>query len=73
MSTFPEQKLFSTCLEPEKKQMILKALDIQLDVLTTTQGSEKTTQRYRWLKEEIEKMDICTKQIFDNEKHIMSQ
>jgi hypothetical protein len=59
MSIFSEQKLFSVCLEPEKKQMILKALDTQLNVLETIQGSEKVAQRYRWLKEEIDKMDIC--------------
>ena len=61
MPVFSEQKLFSVCLGPEKKQMILKALDTQLDVLVTTQSSEKTIQRYRWLKEEIEKMDMCIK------------
>jgi hypothetical protein len=59
MSTFYEQKLFSVCLEPEKKQMILKALDTQLGVLMETQGSEKTIQRYRWLREEINKTNVC--------------
>jgi hypothetical protein len=60
MSTFSEQKLFSVCLEQEKKQMILKAIDSQLDVLVDNQYSEKTTQRYMWLKEEIGKMSVCT-------------
>jgi hypothetical protein len=59
MSIFSEQKLFSVCLEQEKKQMILKAIDTQLGILMETQGSEKTIQRYRWLKEEINKMDMC--------------
>lgn len=44
MSVFPEQKLLSVCLEQEKKQMILKALDTQLGVLMEIQGSEKTIQ-----------------------------
>ena len=60
MSIFSEQKLFSVCLEQEKKQMILKALDAQLSITETTQGSENVAQRYRWLKEEINKMNICT-------------
>lgn len=59
MSVFSEQKLFSVCLEQEKKQMILNALDTQLGVLMETRGSEKTIQRYRWLKEEIDKMNMC--------------
>lgn len=61
MSIFPEQKLFSVCLELEKKQMILKALDTQLDMLVGVQGSDIMTKRYRWLREEIYKTDICTK------------
>ena len=59
MPIFPEQKLFSACLEQEKKQMILDALHVQLDVLITNKGSEKTIQSYRWLKEEIVNMNTC--------------
>lgn len=61
MSVFPEQKLFSVCLEPDKKNMILKALNVQIDVLITVESSGKTIQQYRWLKEEIEKTCICIK------------
>jgi hypothetical protein len=60
MSLFSEQKLFSVCLEQEKKRMILNALNTELDILLDTQCSEKTIQRYRWLKEEIGKMNVCT-------------
>ncbi len=61
MSVFSEQKLFSICLEPEKKQMILKALDTHIDTLIDLQSSEKTVQQYEWLKKEIDKMNVCTK------------
>lgn len=61
MSVFPEQKLFSVCLEPDKKQMMLKALDTQLDILVGVQGSDIMIKRYKWLREEIYKTDICTK------------
>ena len=61
MSVFPEQKLFSVCLEPEKKQMMLKALDNQLDILVKAQGSDIMIKRYKWLREEIYKTDICIK------------
>ena len=61
MKTSSEQKLFSVCLEPEKKQMMLKALDTRIDVLIESQSSEKEAQRYRWLREEIGKTSICTK------------
>jgi len=62
MSVFPEQKLFSVCLESEKKNMIIKALDTQLDILIENHYSEKMIEKYRWLKEEIDKMNICTKE-----------
>jgi hypothetical protein len=59
MSVFSEQKSFSVCLELEKKQMILNAIDTHLGMLLETQGSEKTIQVYRWLKEEIREMSMC--------------
>ena len=61
MSTLSEEhKLFSTCLEPDKKQMMLKALDTHIDTLVKFQCSEKESQRYKWLREEIDKTNICT-------------
>lgn len=56
-----EEKLFSACLDAEKKQMILKALDTQLNMITETKCSEGMIQKYRWLKEEVGKIGICTK------------
>lgn len=56
-----EDKLFSVCLDPEKKQIMSKALDTHLDLLIRVRGSEKEIQRYTWLKEEIDKMSICIK------------
>lgn len=61
MTVFSEQKLFSICLDQEKKQMILKAVDTQIDILINLRSSEKTIQRYTWLKEEIDKMNVCTR------------
>lgn len=59
MPLVPEFKLFEVCLDTEKKNIMIKALDNQLDLLERSQASEIRKRETRWLKEEIEKMKVC--------------
>lgn len=55
----PEFKLFNVCLDSDKKQIVIKALDNYLESLQKSQASRIKLHKTQWLKEEIEKMKIC--------------
>lgn len=55
----PEFKLFNVCLDSDKKQIMIKALDKYLESLQISQASMIKLRETQWLKEEIEKMKIC--------------
>lgn len=59
MPLVPGFRLFETCLDREKKSIMVKALDNQLDLLEKSRASEIRIRETRWLKDEIEKMKIC--------------
>lgn len=59
MPLIPEFRLFNICLDREKKNIMVKALDNQLDLLERSRASEIRIRETRWLKDEIEKMKIC--------------
>jgi len=54
-----EERFFDVCLDRERKDMMIKALDVYIDRLEERQVSINSTQRVRWLKEEIENMKTC--------------
>lgn len=54
-----EDKLFDVCLNKEKRDAMLRALDIYLDRLERVQASRAVIRETIWLKKEIEKMKIC--------------
>lgn len=54
-----EEKLFTVCLNREKRDIMIKALDTYLDKLEKIQASRIVTRETRLLKEEIEKMRTC--------------
>lgn len=54
-----EGRFFEVCLDKERKDIMIKALDIYIDRLEEGQASRNLTQRVRWLKEEIENMKTC--------------
>jgi len=55
----PEFRLFEVCLDVEKKDIMIKALENQLDSLEKIQASRIIIRETKWLKEEIEKMKTC--------------
>ena len=59
MANTEQWHLFEVCLDPEKKSIMIKALEDQLDLLERSGASRIRTQETRQLKEEIEKMKIC--------------
>lgn len=56
-----EDKIFNVCTDREKRDMMIRALETYLEKLEDRQASRMITQRATWLKEEIEKMEICQK------------
>lgn len=54
-----EFRLFEVCIDAEKKDIMLKALENQLDLLEKIQASKIRVQEVKQLKEEIEKMNVC--------------
>lgn len=59
MPFVPEFRLFEVCLDPEKKQTMLKALDNQLELLERIQASKIKVREVKQLKADIEKMKVC--------------
>jgi hypothetical protein len=59
MAAIFEGRFFDVCLDRERKDIMIKAIDIYIDRLEEGQASRSLTQRVRWLKEEIENMKTC--------------
>ena len=54
-----EGRFFDVCLDRERKDIIIKALNIYLDRLIESQGSRSVMQKVTRSKEEIENMKMC--------------
>ena len=54
-----EGRFFEVCLNRERKDIMIKALDTYLDKLIERQASKSVIQKVTWLKEEIENMKMC--------------
>jgi len=52
-------KLFDVCLDKEKKKMVLNTIDNYISKMVKVQSSKKELQRYRWLRDEIDKVSVC--------------
>lgn len=55
----PEFRLFEVCLDRDKKDIMINALDNQLDLLERSRASSIRMRETKWLKDEIEKIKIC--------------
>lgn len=54
-----EGRFFDVYLDIERKEIMVKALDVYIDILEEGQASRSLTQRVRCLKEEIENVKTC--------------
>ena len=59
MALVPEFKFFEVCIDSDKKQIMIKALDNYLESLRISQASIIKLRETQWLKEEIENMKMC--------------
>lgn len=59
MTTDTELKLLYICLDKEKKETMIRALDSYLDSLEKVQASRMAIRDVIQLKQEIETMKIC--------------
>lgn len=59
MPLVPEFRFFETCLDKEKKNIMIGALESHLILLEKSNASEIRIRETRWLKDEIEKMKTC--------------